>query len=232
MTELIFLIFIPMSMDEMFSKFFESMQDATKGREKSFESSSSARKKTKKEMLKEEKAYELEKLKSKNINSIYKRLAKELHPDLEQDPALRAEKEGVMKRLTKGYENSDLLEILKIESEWFSRLEQDIEAINEETVKIYNSILKDQIKELEKEISIICLHPRYMDIFKYTENYPTTPLKGLQNILYNLRSIEEEYLKRIDDLHNKDAVKIIKRILAECRVQSELEDLLNSFDKY
>lgn len=41
--------------------------------------------KTKKELIKEQKARELEILQNKGLNSIYKRLAKGLHPDLEQN---------------------------------------------------------------------------------------------------------------------------------------------------
>lgn len=213
------------SMDELIEKVIGSLHK--KAEENEIPLETPARKKSKRELLKEEKARQLEKLQSKNINNIYKRLAKELHPDLERDPVKRAEKEEMMKRLTLGYQNEDLLEILKIESEWFAKFEQDVEVISEETLKIYNSILKNQIKELEEEISLICLHPRYMEIFEHIKDYSITPMKGIQNALSKLKSIDNEYKQRIHELNSKNPLEIIKNVLGAYQNQSEFADLVS-----
>ncbi len=57
-------------------------------------------------------------MKKRNLKSLYKQLAKVLHPDLETDPESKLQKEEWMKRLTSAHALGDLRELLSIEFEW------------------------------------------------------------------------------------------------------------------
>ncbi|MBS0622505.1 MAG: hypothetical protein JSR80_06070 [Verrucomicrobia bacterium] len=126
--------------------------------------------KSKKEIQKEIKAKELEKLQREGLGTLYKQLAKALHPDLEQDPSVKAEKEQWMKRLTTAYENEDLHTLLSIEMEWFNRTESDEregKLPSDEQLRIFNSLLKDQVEELEIAIAMAPSNPRFFCISKF-----------------------------------------------------------------
>lgn len=169
--------------------------------------------KSKKELLKEKKARELETLQNKTLGNVYKRLAREWHPDLEQDPNLRKRKEQLMKELTASYENKDLLSLLKMESEWLGELGKDSENLDEDSLKVYNSLLKDQIDELETEIEMIHLHPRYIDIFFYISDYPKNPLRGIRESVEYSQEVRGNYEVRLNDLNGNQPLKNLKSVL-------------------
>lgn len=125
--------------------------------------------KSKKQLEKERKAKELEELQQKGLGSIYKQLVKVFHPDLEQDLELKAEKEELMKNLTVAYERRDLYTLLALQVKWMNRMEGGRHSNPDEQLKIYNSILKDQIKELESRIETAYLDPKYFPIHQYLD---------------------------------------------------------------
>ena len=61
-------------------------------------------------MEKEERTRQAEQLRNKSITSIYKQLAKVLHPDLEPDAERKQAKGTLMQELTAAYRNNDLHE--------------------------------------------------------------------------------------------------------------------------
>jgi hypothetical protein len=68
--------------------------------------------KTKKQLQREERMRLAEEARSKTIASIYKQLAKVLHPDLEQDEEQRQRKVSLMQELTAAYRDNDLHTLL------------------------------------------------------------------------------------------------------------------------
>jgi hypothetical protein len=102
-----------------------------------------------------------EELRSKTIASIYRRLARVLHPDLEQDPVRRQSKLTLMQDLTAAYRANDLHTLLRLELEWIHREESDLDRLTDERVGVYNHILKEQVDDLEMEIEQLPFHPRY-----------------------------------------------------------------------
>jgi len=122
------------------------------------------RPKTKREAEKEERIRQAEQLRKKSIASIYKQLAKVLHPDMEQDAGRKLAKETLMQELTAAYRNNDLHKLLRLELEWIQREEGDQERLTEEKLAIYNQVLKEQVYELERELAQLPYHPRYQPI--------------------------------------------------------------------
>lgn len=120
--------------------------------------------KTKRQLEKEERARQAEQLRNKSIASIYKQLAKVLHPDLEPDAERKQAKGTLMQELTAAYRNNDLHTLLRLELEWIQREEGDVERLTEEKLSIYNQVLKEQVSELERELAELPYHPRYQPI--------------------------------------------------------------------
>ncbi|TAH21639.1 MAG: hypothetical protein EAZ08_02745 [Cytophagales bacterium] len=128
--------------------FFEKRQQKIDEQQNNFQEQQLNRKKTKKQIEKEQKLEEGKKMLAKDIRTIYMSLAKELHPDLEQDEEERLRKTEMMKRVTVAYENNDLFELLKLQLEYQIAHER-IEGLIEDQVKRYNQLLQTQIQELE-----------------------------------------------------------------------------------
>jgi ribosomal protein L12E/L44/L45/RPP1/RPP2 len=127
------------------------------------------RKKTAKQEERERLKREVEELKDKSLNSLFRQLAKVLHPDLEPDPALKAEREALMKDLTQAYENRDLSTLLKMELRWLKRMEHDLEALGEQKAKVYIELLREQQRTLRNSINELLQHPRYYPVLMASE---------------------------------------------------------------
>ncbi len=125
------------------------------------------RKKTKKQLEKEELEKKKEEIKTKSLRGVYLSLAKILHPDKEPDEGLRKEKEEYMKRVTTAYENKDLMELLRLEIIWVSDHEKSLENTPVDTLKIYIQLLKDQVKDLEHESLVVLENPVYSNVTEY-----------------------------------------------------------------
>ena len=144
------------TMDQLQEKFQEYLSD--------FEAGKKEQKKTKKQIEREEVEKEKNKLKGQSLRSVYVGLAKILHPDTETDPYVKAEKEEYMKRVTNAYEEKNLSDLLNLELQWVSSHTDSLANTPDETLKYFIMLLRDQVHEIEKEIFMSKLHPRYEKI--------------------------------------------------------------------
>lgn len=117
--------------------------------------------KTKREAHEEERARRFEQLRKDNVSSVYKRLAKVLHPDLEADPAEREKKSRVMQDVTAAYTRGDLHALLRLEMEWIEGARLDAARRGADKLRAYTELLKEQASELEAECYQLRFHPRY-----------------------------------------------------------------------
>lgn len=122
------------------------------------------RPKSERQLKREERERQAEELRRKSIASIYKQLAKVLHPDLERDAGRRQQKEAVMQQLTAAYRNHDLHTLLRLELEWIRCENGDLDRMTEDKLSIYNDVLKEQTIELERQLDEMVLHPRYQPV--------------------------------------------------------------------
>jgi hypothetical protein len=121
----------------------------------------SKRPKGKRRLEKEQQLRQAEEVRKKSIATIYKELAKILHPDLEQDPERKQRKVVLMQELTVAYRNNDLHTLLRLELEWIQGEEGNLDRMTEEKLAVYNQVLKDQVAELENQLELLPQHPRY-----------------------------------------------------------------------
>ncbi len=205
-----------MTSEELIAK-LSSLGEEFLKQEQANASKTKARKKTAKQIEKERKDAELEEARNKNISSVYKQLAKALHPDLEQDEVAKLEKEALMKRLTTAYNSGDLYSMLNLELEWIHKEEESLAEISKEKLAIYNQALKEQVYELEQQKFALIQHPRYHPLRRYS-------FMSLKNINVNLpaekRKLEEtvsSIQESIAVLKGKNAMNEIKIIIQEFR---------------
>jgi hypothetical protein len=185
--------------ESLVKKVLEAMVEAHQKQQS--ETPSFIKPKSKREIQKEIKAKELENLQHEGLGKLYKQLAKALHPDLEQDPSVKAEKEQLMKRLTTAYKNDDLHALLSIEMEWFKRTESDEQEgklPSDEQLKIFNSLLKDQVEELEFTLAMAASHPRFFPL-------QGIDLEDIPNILFQLAKIRNDLKRELQDF--REAVR-------------------------
>ncbi len=110
------------------------------------------RKKTAKQLAKEEQQQLDEKQVSLSIREIYRKLASELHPDREPDPQERERKNALMQRVNHAYERKNLLQLLELQLELEHIDQSGLNNIGEERLKHYNKILKEQLLDLDRTI--------------------------------------------------------------------------------
>jgi hypothetical protein len=130
----------------------------------------------------------------RDITALYRQLAKLLHPDLEQDPVLRTQKEASMKELTSAYKENDLHTLLRIELQWITREEARLDQLSDARLSTYNPVLREQIDELTEQIQTAHLHPRYSTIRHHIN--PMFGLVGFEGLLALERA--EQELQRHD----------------------------------
>lgn len=210
---------IDINLDEMRKNpqayFQKKQQELEEGQQGAWGNAQRNRKKTKKQIEKEQKQAEEKKMLSKDIRTIYTSLAKELHPDLEQDEAERHRKTEMMKRVTAAYEANDLFELLRLQLEYQIQHEH-IESLMEDQLKRYNQLLQEQIRELENEKwSIIGWgSPTGMLYEKYCRPTPQATDKVFKQEEAKLQYVIESLQ---DSVNTHTDYKILKEFLKELR---------------
>ena len=135
--------------------------------EENWRASNRPRRQTQRQMQKQEQLRQAEELRKKTVASLYKQLARVLHPDLELDAALKEQKQALMQELTAAYRNNDMHTLLRLELEWIAREEGNIERLTDDKLAIYNETLKEQVADLRREIYELPCHPRYQPIAEF-----------------------------------------------------------------
>lgn len=181
---------------EMERKFREKLNAATaefEGRAAS--SIRRGRKPSKAQIEKEKRQQEAEEAKRRDLKSLYKQLAKVLHPDLESDPERRQHKEEWMKRLTTAHAAGDLRELLCIEMEWLGEESSNLAAATDEKLKVYCAVLKEQIAEVKAQTHNMMFSPEYAVLDRFR-----SPYSGIVPLPVYIKSELTEDLFRHEDM--------------------------------
>lgn len=188
-------------------------------------STSRPRKPTAKQKKAEAKAAEREKARHRTLSTIYKQLAKVIHPDLETDPARRAEKQRVMQELTAAHRQRDLHTLLRLELEWLENETGHLDTLSDEKLAIYLDVLREQIGEVEASIAALPGEPRFAALSRWSDPWKPLPRKA-SRIVFELTQSNEGLRLTIDSLQRKGGAKLLKKILHAKREQMERENTL------
>ena len=170
------------------------------------------RKKTKKQLEKEAKENEAQAQLNKDTKSIYTTLAKQLHPDLEQNDELREEKNELMKRVTQAYSDNDLYELLQIQMEVEQLDAEALSNVSDDLMGSYIAVLKKQVEEIKNSINNeFRSSPMYQMVFDYTDKFSESKFrKQVKELKSGIKSYEdmikmtktkEEYLIIAKDMY-------------------------------
>ncbi|MDF3820358.1 hypothetical protein P3G55_10630 [Leptospira sp. 96542] len=198
--------------EEKFKEFREKYESYRAEYFKHKSQKKSEKKKSKAQLEKEKKQLEAEKLLSLDINSLFKSLAKLIHPDKEQNPVLREKKSSLMTELSRARDNMNIAEILEIKFKVDELIpdEQTDVSFNDISIKRFIVIIKSKIKELENSIKErLYSHPLLQDYpdkkidVKKLEKFLSAIKKNNQRLTKSfqdeLRSLEQNpvYIKEI-----------------------------------
>jgi hypothetical protein len=155
-------------------------------------------------------------LRKKSIGSIYKQLAKVLHPDLEPDAEQRSRKVVLMQELTAAYRANDLHTLLRLELEWIQHEQGDIARLTDNKLTIYNEVLREQVNELQEELFFLSRHPRYLPLTDANSMFDT-----------RVRIPDERDVRRLDQ-ETKDMELSLERL----RSADALKEVIAVTDAY
>ena len=105
-----------------------------------------------------------EEFRKRSIATIYKQLARVLHPDLERDRDRQKQKIELMQELTVAFRENDLHTLLRLEMQWIEKEGGDVERLTEEKLDVYNEFLTRQVEGLEQRLRDLVFRPRYRSI--------------------------------------------------------------------
>lgn len=151
---------------------------------------------------------------SKSVRTVYMDLVKAFHPDLETDENEKLRKTEIMQRVTRTYQENNLLELLKLQIE-FDRIDQDhLENLTKNQLNYYNNVLKQQVEDLElekesiqKEIAELCGLP-----YQHANSLTTVIVKFNTNV----NEVKAE-------------IKNIKAVLKQWKIPSQLKAYLKTY---
>ena len=99
-------------------------------------------------------------MEKKSIAELYKELAKLIHPDLEQDEAIRYRKEQLMKELTAAKEKEDIHAMLfiKQKADVINKTSSSEKTYSLQLLKLYNNSMKKKLEALKRQLQQKIFH--------------------------------------------------------------------------
>lgn len=90
---------------------------------------------------------------TQSVRDVYRKLVSALHPDREPDETRRLEKTVMMQKVNEAYERNDLLTLLEAQLQLAQLDVAALGALDRSTLARYNTVLAEQLSELEEKIA-------------------------------------------------------------------------------
>ena len=144
------------------------------------------RKKTAKQVKEEQQALEA----STVLKAVYRKLASQLHPDREPDPAERERKTALMSAANSAYESGNLLQLLRLQLQATKVDANTAATLADDKLRVINKTLNEQLRDLEMELREIT------HLVQNAFRLPYGPVNGLklQNALDAAVAVETREL--------------------------------------
>jgi hypothetical protein len=187
------------------------------------------RKKTAKQLAREEKKQAEADQTSLSIREVYRKLVSALHPDRELDPEERTRKTALMQRVNQAYAKKDLLQLLELQLELEQIDAHTIAGLSEDRIKHFNRILEDQWAGLELEIAHLTMPLReQFDVPPYAPFSPDKLIPRLTRDIAALRRdvkfMQKELLIPNDPVAFKAWIKLRRREAKEWEAEIRDDD--------
>jgi hypothetical protein len=182
------------------------------------------RKKTARQLAREQREKEEESKISQSIRAVYRQLVGALHPDRETDPEEHQRKTDLMQKVTVAYKNRNLLQLLEMQLTVEQIDQNAINSINEDRLNHFNKILQRQSLELKQEIEEVELHMKAaggLDPFA-----SLTPKKLMSALRKDKKQLELAIFEIQRDLRLFKDIRKVKHWLKTYELPFELPDEL------
>jgi DNA repair exonuclease SbcCD ATPase subunit len=183
----------------------------------------SKRKKTAKQLEKEAQLKEEEQNVSKSIQEVYRKLVSSLHPDREPDEEERERKTKIMQEVNVAYNKKDLLRLLELQLELEQIDEAHLNNIAEDRLKYFNKILKEQLRELQQEVSAI------EHGFKMQSNwspfFKLSPEQLMAKLECDIKDVGNDVVRLKADLEAFQELKNLKSFLKTYKISKQSQEL-------
>ncbi|MGB5178603.1 MAG: molecular chaperone DnaJ [Gammaproteobacteria bacterium] len=182
------------------------------------------RKKTARQLAREQREKEEESKISQSIRAVYRQLVGALHPDREPDPEEHRRKTDLMKKITVAYKNRNLLQLLELQLAVEQIDQNAVDSINEDRLKHFNKILQHQSLELKMEIEEVELHMKAAGGLDPFESL--TPKKLMSALRKDKKQLELAIFEIQRDLRLFKDIRKVKHWLKTYEPPFELPDEL------
>ena len=129
---------------------------------------------------------------------------------------MKVEKEQLMKQLTVAYENDDMYTLLALELQWINTSNKESNMLQDDNLKIYNAVLKDQVKSLELDIDELSMHPNYRMIYPYLRVGVQSAIGALHGHRMDIMEDIRQFQEILRDLRSPLAGQVMNSILRQC----------------
>jgi len=220
---------LDVSSPEKFHAFLRDLQEKETENQRHSVNSQTKRKKTKKQLEKENRLQQEEQNISQSIREVYRKLTSALHPDRESDPAERERKTGIMQQVNAAYAKKDLLRLLELQLQAEQIDQSHLNNITEDRLKSFNKILKGQLAELQLEIQQ--LQSPFIHQMNLSPDSVITPKVVLLRLRYDIREITANITTLKNELKIFQTPAILKAWLKNYQIpkQAEYDDLNDIF---
>lgn len=138
-----------------------------------------------------------------NTKTVYRRLARANHPDLERDPVRAAEKTTRMQRITQAYEAHDLYTLLHLLAE------DETEPTDDSLLIRYTEALRRQLHDLRQQLREVKSGP-----WSFLGSTPKKQEAGLRQLKRQLRAEADQLAQVAHRLHTPTDLRALLRELA------------------
>ena len=170
-----------------------------------------ARKKSSKQLAAEAQEADEQAQISLSIREVYRKLASALHPDRETDPQERERKTRLIQRVNEAYDKNNLLQLLELQLELEHIDQHSINRISEARLTHYNQILKDQVRELDRQIHRI--ETTFRHTYGYQQFEALPPDAVLQKLDLDIAALRQQVRNIEQDLAAFDDFRDVRRML-------------------
>jgi len=144
-----------------------------------------------------------------NINTLFRKLAKVLHPDRERDPELQRQKQELMSQASNARESGDILTIFALYAEYVS--DQEL-LFDEVELASLNELLEQQIEELKQQYDDVPYQtPQHQKV--YEQFYDQYPAQVESNVQRYLNELAEDLAKMARLVEQLDSLRSLKPYL-------------------
>lgn len=186
------------------------------------------RRKTAKQMAREQAEAKLEHEATQAVREVYRALASALHPDREQDSAERARKNALMQRVNVAYAQRNLLALLELQLETEQIDQAAINAVSEARLQGYNRVLAQQHAELKQEVrdELFMLQMECC----LTPDETRSPTAALRALEAEAESLRDELAQAESDVALLQDIKGVKKWLSQVEPMP-VDDIFGNLDE-